>query len=181
MDQDVKNQMVVWKEEVKKDHQEQGFIERRIVMLVPESDLDCPECESGKLRRTYSQKMRRFYYKCNQENCEGYIGAHPDGSPLGIPANKKIRQKRQEAHEVFDRLWKEGHCKRTTAYRIMAERMGIEDELHIANLGWAECEQLIKLSNEFLVAGRAFSGSPVDDEDEDEDEDGWVIVKKEER
>lgn len=169
--------MVVWKEQVKQDHQEQGFIERRIVMLVPEADLECPECDTGKLRRQYSQKMRRFYYKCNQEDCEGYIGAHPDGSPLGIPGNKKIRVKRQEAHSVFDRLWQEGHCKRTTAYRIMGEHMGIQGELHIANLDWEGCEKLIELANSYLAAGRAFSGPPVE-EDDDEDEDGWIVVKK---
>lgn len=177
MDQDVKDKMMVWKEEVKQDHQMQGRLSRNIVMLVPEANLDCPECLNGKLRRQYSQKLRRFFYKCNQDGCEGYIGAHPDGRPLGIPADKKIRKKRQEAHDTFDLLWQEGHVKRSTAYRIMAERMGIDGELHIANLGWQECERLIELSRAYL-AERRNEPLEVHSLDDVSDEDGWITVRK---
>lgn len=175
MDQDVKGKMVVWKEEVKKDHQEQGRLPRNITMLTPEADLECPEC-GARMRRQHSQRMRRFFYRCEREDCDGYLGAHPDGSPLGIPANKQIRQKRTEAHGVFDLLWQEGYVKRTTAYRIMAERMGIDGELHIANLGWDECERLIELASEYLDELR---NEPLEDRSEpDEEEDGWIVVKQ---
>jgi hypothetical protein len=113
--------------------------------LVPEEFFRCPEDEcSGQLRRRWSHKYGRWFYGCDKHfitGCNGGIGCHPNGSPLGIPANAETRKARIEAHKIFDQLWKECHMKRSEAYKFFAKYMEL-DELHIAQLDKEQCEKL---------------------------------------
>lgn len=122
-------------------------------VLCQELTLKCPEkaC-GGRLVRGWSKKYGRYEYRCDVTRCSGYIGAHPDGSPLGKPANKATRQARIRAHEVFDRLWSRVtpvRITRTAAYRWLAQAMG-KTEVHIAEMDAAECERVVQLVSERL-------------------------------
>jgi ssDNA-binding Zn-finger/Zn-ribbon topoisomerase 1 len=108
--------------------------------------LTCPECGAAMVL-----KPSRFkpFFGCSrwpETGCPGSHGAHPDGSPMGVPANGATKRARVRAHEAFDRMWKSGHMTRKEAYRWMQLALGMtRDEAHIGKYSEAECEQLIAL------------------------------------
>jgi ssDNA-binding Zn-finger/Zn-ribbon topoisomerase 1 len=93
-----------------------------------------------------SLKESRFgpFYGCNRfPQCRATHGAHPDGRPLGIPANKETKQARIRAHDAFDRLWKGGRMTRAQAYGWMQRAMDLsKDEAHIGRFSIEQCEAL---------------------------------------
>lgn len=111
--------------------------------------LPCPEpgC-GGRLRLT--PRGRRWYYRCEHSTttgCPGSHGAHPDGSPLGIPADQCTKRARMAAHAAFDRLWRHGGMTRTGAYRWLQQAMGLsEGEAHIGRFTAEPCRKLIHLA-----------------------------------
>ena len=107
-------------------------------------DLPCGEC--GSLMNLRKSRHGPFYGCSRWPACEGTHGAHPDGKPKGIPANKKTRQARIRAHRVFDEIWKKGLKKRHQAYAWMREAMEMShSQAHIANFSEEQCDQLIQL------------------------------------
>lgn len=111
---------------------------------VTEHDLVCPECGAP-----MNLKPSRFglFYGCSkwaETKCPGGHGAHRDGTPLGVPANKATKEARQAAHHVFDHLWKTNRMSRGAAYRWMQKVMGMtSDEAHIGRFSQAECKRLV--------------------------------------
>jgi ssDNA-binding Zn-finger/Zn-ribbon topoisomerase 1 len=91
------------------------------------------------------------FYGCSRwPDCACTHGAHPDGSPKGIPGDKATREARIAAHEAFDRLWKPrgepGKMPRSEAYRILREMMDMTaGEAHIARFTKEQCKKLIDL------------------------------------
>ena len=72
--------------------------------------------------------------------CDGVIGCHPDGSPLGTPADKETRGMRQSAHDAFDNWWPAMRMTRKQAYAWLEEN---GPKGHIAEMDYQECEDLI--------------------------------------
>lgn len=140
---------------------------RNARILVPETPVPCPEDDCiSVLRRRYSQRLKRFYYACEDPGCDGSIGCNSDGSIHGIPGDSKTKQARIDAHEVFDKLWKDGHYTRGGAYRVMARKMGVAI-LHIGELEEDDCRKLIDLVEDHIEDLNA---------PEDDDDDGWFEV-----
>jgi len=107
-------------------------------------DLLCAEC--GQPMQLRSSRFGPFYGCTTWPNCEGTHGAHPDGAPKGIPADKPTRLARIRAHTVFDRIWKSKAKKRHQAYGWMRQAMGLShSEAHIAMFSIEQCEKLIQL------------------------------------
>ncbi len=80
---------------------------------------------------------------CARSRCAGSVGAHPDGRPLGRPADRRTKDARIVAHEEFDRLWKGGLMGRSQAYAWMVRALGISArEAHIGEFGAEECRRL---------------------------------------
>ena len=87
----------------------------------------------------------KVYYACTVEGCRGAHGAHPDGTPLGKPADQATKRMRMAAHAEFDKLWKGGGMSRSEAYAWMQKTLGMtSDEAHIANFGIPTCKRLIE-------------------------------------
>lgn len=110
--------------------------------------LPCPECD-GQLALRLS-RYGLFYGCTNYPACRATHGAHPDGKPLGIPANKETRDWRIKAHKIFDTLF-EGETavmNREEAYIFMQRLMNLsEEEAHIGKFGIEQCKKLIDLLN----------------------------------
>ena len=72
--------------------------------------VNCAECGVEMVLRTtkkYTYKdgsPRKFYGCSNWPECNGVHGAHLNGEPLGIPADKETKQWRIKAHERFDEI-----------------------------------------------------------------------------
>ncbi len=115
--------------------------------------LDCPECD-GRMILRKSNKYPRPFYGCTRfPKCRATHGAHPNGAPLGIPANAETKQWRIKAHTAFDPLWgrddqyvsnRQGN--RIVAYRWLAHQLGIPDwqrDCHIGMFNIEQCQQVI--------------------------------------
>ena len=88
---------------------------------------------------------RQSFYQC--QNCNARVGCHPGSTrPLGNLANEALRMKRMEPHHVFASFWKERGMSRTQAYKWMAKKMRLSEELaHIGGFEIDRCQKLIKL------------------------------------
>lgn len=109
------------------------------------SILVCPDCGAPMVLKPsrYGQ-----FYGCSRwsdTGCRGSHGAHPDGRPMGTPANAETKRARIEAHAAFDRLWKNGRMSRKRAYRWLRVALNLPKErAHISMFDVPQCEQLIR-------------------------------------
>lgn len=109
------------------------------------SKVICGEC-GAEMELRQSPKYPAPFWGCTKfPVCRGSHGAHPDGRPLGIPANRATKDKRIEAHKVFDTLWKQGILKRKEAYQRLAEELGMS-EVHIGESDIEMCDKIIEAS-----------------------------------
>jgi ssDNA-binding Zn-finger/Zn-ribbon topoisomerase 1 len=94
-----------------------------------------------------SEKYRRGFYGCSRfPACDGAIGMHRNGKPLGIPADKATRQARIAAHAAFDLIWQhdERPQARRRAYRWLQHALKLsEDDAHIGNFTIEQCHALV--------------------------------------
>jgi ssDNA-binding Zn-finger/Zn-ribbon topoisomerase 1 len=133
------------------------FVTRpRLADIYPLSTvLDCPEC-GGEMVLRESHKYNRPFYGCiNFPSCRATHGAHPDGKPLGIPADAETKRWRIAAHNALDPLWGRDeenlHAQirkryRNAVYSWLGERLGIEnikEHCHIGLFGIERCQQVI--------------------------------------
>ena len=114
------------------------------------ADLPCPECGARMQLRstprfTYRDGLPRQFYGCSRwPACPGSHGAHPDGSPVGVPANRETKAARMRAHAAFDALWKGGELSRADAYRWMRKALQLDAaEAHIGRFDIDLCERLV--------------------------------------
>lgn len=113
-------------------------------------DLRCGEC--GALMLLRKGRDAPFYGCTRFPECRGTHGAHPDGAPLGVPANKQTKAARMRAHAAFDRLWDGGPMRRGDAYRWLTKAMGITTgQAHIGEFDEAQCEQVIALVDDWFA------------------------------
>lgn len=111
-------------------------------------DLKCGECGAPMDLRESKKYQKAPFYGCQRfPECRGTHGARPDGSPLGIPANKATKRARMRAHAIFDEVWKKRLTKhRGGAYAWMRQVMNLSAEkAHIAMFNAEQCEELIEL------------------------------------
>lgn len=125
----------------------------------------CPYCG----RRTsladsaevYHGRSYGMMYICHP--CGAYVGCHRGTTKaLGRVANAELRQLKNQAHEAFDRLWKDTTMNRHQAYRWLQETMGIDAEYcHIGMFDEDQCRQVIELANGHMEAMRAYHGGAI--------------------
>jgi len=115
-------------------------------------DHPCPDC--GKYMVLKTSKYGLFYGCSTWPDCEGTHGAHPNGKPLGVPADKATKLARIKAHEAFDLLWKNnGPMKRGEAYAWMQRVLDLTaDEAHIGRFDIPTCARVVKAAEKELGA-----------------------------
>ena len=126
-------------------------------------DQFCPQCGAPMVRR-WSLKYKKFFFGCSEwPDCDGTHGCHPDGTPLGIPADRETRDARALAHGAFDKLWYgRGPTTREKAYSWLADRLGIPSgDCHIGRFDKATCERVVTVCEEMTDGPKAnFQGVP---------------------
>ena len=119
-------------------------------MDIQHSELKCGECESPMVLR--KSRFGMFYGCTKFPACKGTHGAHPDGLPLGVPANEETKKARIAAHNAFDKLWKDRQknlgCSRTVArgecYAWLAVELDMrKDDCHIGRFDIDACNHVI--------------------------------------
>ena len=102
----------------------------------------CPDC--GKDMVLKNSRYGLFYGCVDFPDCRSTHGAHPDGSPLGIPANKETKLLRIAAHNAFDCLWQSGSMRRKDAYRWLMRAMRMShQEAHFGRFTAEQCRRAI--------------------------------------
>lgn len=114
-------------------------------------DLICPECGAPLVLRTttrftYRNGSPRKFYGCSRfPLCEAAHGANPDGTPLGIPANKETKKARMAAHDKFDSYWQKKQLHKNQAYKLLQDIMQLSpNDAHIAMFSKEQCAELIE-------------------------------------
>lgn len=114
-------------------------------------DLTCPEegCDGRLVLR--ASRFGPFYGCTRFPACKAAHGAHPDGRPLGVPADKPTKDARIRAHAAFDPLWRaeglrgrEKRRSRGRAYRWLADQLGLEN-VHISELSIDQCNRVVEV------------------------------------
>lgn len=97
----------------------------------------CPDCGSSmKLRRS---RFGLFYGCPRYPACQGTHGAHPDGKPLGVPANAEGKRLRMRAHELLEARFGRKHY-----FAFLRKTLGISiEEAHVGTLSKAQLEIVI--------------------------------------
>ena len=65
------------------------------------SGMECPECSADMVLR--NSRFGKFYGCSTFPLCKATHGAHPNGKPLGFPANKELKQLRMKAHRELEK------------------------------------------------------------------------------
>ena len=130
------------------DHIRDKHSRTPLPLKVREFELICPECGAPlKLKKS----KYGVDYACTRrdtDGCKGSHGAHPDGTPLGVPADQRTKRLRMVAHNAFDPLWKgerASFASRGEAYLWMQITMGMnKHEAHISRFGRDDCKKLVE-------------------------------------
>lgn len=109
----------------------------------------CPYCGRRTVLVDSAEIYGRSYgmiYLCRP--CRAYVGCHKGTTrALGRLANEELREAKHQAHEAFDRLWKEKVISRHEAYRLLSDELNIEPEY--AHIGMLDAEQCYKVIDVF--------------------------------
>lgn len=111
----------------------------------------CPECGSSMHLRDSRHGL--FYGCATFPTCRATHGAHPDGRPLGTPANAETKAARIAAHDAFDKLWREPerYMTRRDAYRWLADLLGLTPgDAHIGSFDRGQCEAVTVRAGQLL-------------------------------
>jgi ssDNA-binding Zn-finger/Zn-ribbon topoisomerase 1 len=104
----------------------------------------CGDCGYA-MRLCPGKEGRQFWGCVRWPDCSGRVAAHPDGSPMGRPADKATREARKKAHDALDSLWQSGEMTRTEAYVLACKIMNrSRKSMHISLLDKDQCEELAR-------------------------------------
>lgn len=108
-------------------------------------------CFCGSPMKLRSSRYGPFYGCTRYPECDGAHGCHPDGKPLGTPADRATKAARIRAHDAFDTLYKSGRMTRKDAYRWLQTAMGMtKEECHIGRFTIAECDRVVSTVNTLI-------------------------------
>lgn len=89
----------------------------------------------------------KYFWYCN--NCNAYVGTHTNSkrhAPLGRLANKELRLWKNNAHALFDPIWKSGQMSRIEAYEWLACQLGIDvKKCHIGYFDVDTCKKVVEI------------------------------------
>ena len=114
--------------------------------------MHCPYCQgpvalvTGEVIYPHQPDLHdKRFWRCAP--CDAYVGCHPGtDKPLGRLANAELRKAKQAAHRVFDPLWKSKKMKRSAAYGLLAQRLGIsKNQCHIGYFDIDTCKRVVQV------------------------------------
>jgi ssDNA-binding Zn-finger/Zn-ribbon topoisomerase 1 len=126
---------------------------RRIGQTYP--DVRCGDCGATMVLRCtdkyhYHDGRPRLFYGCGRfPDCRSIHGAHPDGYPLGVPADARTREARQHVHAVVAVYAQAHRLSMPEMYEFLAAGLEMDDdECHIGKFDLAQCRAAILLCAE---------------------------------
>lgn len=108
-----------------------------------DDDLPCGDCGARMVLR--DSRYGKFYGCSRYPECRGTHGAHPDGTPLGIPADAETRAARMAAHEALSEVMESREMSTGEAYQWLAEQVGRpRGQVHIGVFTKEECAKVVE-------------------------------------
>lgn len=105
--------------------------------------MNCPECSAEMVLR--NSRYGRFYGCSTFPVCKATHGAHPNGEPLGFPANKELKLLRMKAHNQIELLFgKWSQMTKTDKKQMYIWLRNNTKSGHIAKMGKEEIFRLLK-------------------------------------
>lgn len=83
--------------------------------------------------------------------CRGYVGAHPDGKPLGSIVDQETKKLRMKVHALIDPLWKNainGRSRkrnRGSVYGWLRRIMESDKHVHVGEMSKEDCLKALEL------------------------------------
>lgn len=81
--------------------------------------------------------------------CDAYVGTHKnskDHKPLGRLADRELRMWKQNAHALFDPIWKSAEMGRRAAYTWLSDQMQLPYyKTHIGMFDVDQCKQVVDI------------------------------------
>lgn len=126
--------------------------------------MKCPYCGGSVTYRSadgiYRENPRGvMLYVCSRyPSCDAYVRVHEGTTiPVGSLANGELRALRREAHQWFDRLYREGIMTKDDAYEWLSELISApRSQAHIGFLGEYRCRQVIAESRKLVERKQRF-------------------------
>lgn len=124
-------------------------------------EIICPYCQRGAelvggdvIYPSRPDLSHKKFWLCTP--CNAYVGCHEQGDgtrPLGRLADAELRAAKQEAHRVFDPLWRspanQRAGQRKRAYTWLAEQLGISRKrCHIGKFDVETCTRATAICRE---------------------------------
>lgn len=100
--------------------------------------------KSDKMTYPQSGKPRLFWGCLSFPYCDGLVGAHPNGAPLGFPLDKEGKKYRRETHRLLDIAFK--NPQKESAW---LHEKGFGNG-HVGNMTKEDCINAIKLLRQLL-------------------------------
>lgn len=118
--------------------------------MTKEVEVICPYCSQPAKwvdnAEIYGRRYGTSYMMYYCKPCDAYVGCHQNTrQPLGVLANKELREWRKKAHAVFDPLWKTKKMNRQDAYHLLYEKTG--KWIHMGESDIETCKLVIETVN----------------------------------
>ena len=109
-------------------------------------NLRCPEC--GALMHFCRSKFGPFYGCTRYPECKATHGAHPDGRPLGLPADKPTKDARIRVHGLLAMIWNwDIKSERSKMYAWLARNSSVK---HVASMDLDECIRIEEILRKMI-------------------------------
>lgn len=121
--------------------------------------MKCPDCgaemvlrETKKFTYPKNKRPRKFYGCSNWPKCNATHGAHPDGKPLGFPADSATKLWRSKTHKKIDELLALTGWTQNEYYKWISEQLGIEEKkVHVGNMNISQCTIIMSRIDEEIA------------------------------
>lgn len=109
----------------------------------------CPSCGEPMVLRQSDKYPKAPFWGCSKyPRCQETHGAHPDGTPLGTPATRVVKQMRIDAHKMLETCWDYDYpSDRKAMYAWLQEKVDQRKltHSHVAEMDEGELLMLTKL------------------------------------
>ncbi len=100
---------------------------RKIYCVTCSEKVDAVKITGNQAYRHRHDLKDLIFWQC--PTCKNFVGCHPatektNDRPLGIIANKELRQARTHIHNILDPLWNPDKKKRKKIYSLISEHFG---------------------------------------------------------
>lgn len=96
---------------------------------------------------TRDGQPRKFWGCSRYPDCKAAHGAHPDGQPLGFPADAETKQLRMRVHRICEEIWGDWETGNRRAMYAWLHANAPQD--HIGQMNIRELEETERLLRDY--------------------------------